>query len=122
MEFLGFEIGELVTSTIIQFVITVLLGGILLHIATGILNFEKRSFTIAIAVVIVGGVFLSILNLISIPFGWLLGLVGYWFFIKSLYNVGWVKAILAWLMSIFVAFIIALIVIFILGLSAILFF
>jgi hypothetical protein len=122
MEFLGLEIGELVTSTIIQFVITVLLGGILLHIATGILNFEKRSFTIAIAVVIVGGVFLSILNLIPIPFGWLLGLVGYWFFIKSLYNVGWVKAILAWLMSIFVAFIIALIVIFILGLSAILFF
>ena len=117
MEFLGFEIGELVTSTIIQFVITVLLGGILLHIATSILKFEKRSFTIAIAVVIVGGVFLSILNLISIPYVWLLGLIGYWFLIKSLYNVGWVKAILAWLMSIFVAFIIALILIVILGFS-----
>jgi len=121
MELLGFEIGQIVTSTIIQFIITVLLGGILLHIATKILKFEKRSFAIAIAVVIVGGVFLSILNLIQIPFGWLLGLIGYWFFIKSLYNVGWVKAILAWLMSIFVAFIIALILIFILGFSAFLF-
>ncbi|MBN2603781.1 MAG: hypothetical protein JXA91_06595 [Candidatus Thermoplasmatota archaeon] len=122
MELLGIEIGELFTSTIIQFVITVLLGGILLHIATGILKFEKRSFTIAIAVVIVGGVFLSFLNLISIPFVWLLGLIGYWFLIKNLYNVGWVKAILAWLMSIFVAFVIALILIAILGFSAFLFY
>ena len=82
---------------------------------------EKRRFTTAFAVVIAGGIASFILTFIP-AIGWLLGLITYWYFIKSLYNVGWGKAILAWIMSILVAFIIAVMLLVFLGLSTIFFF
>ena len=121
MELIGFELGQIFPVRIIYFLITTFVGAILLHLATGILNFEKRRFTIAFAVVIVGGIVSLILTFIP-AIGWLLGLIAYWYFIKILYSVGWGKAILAWIMSILVAFIIAVMLLVFLGLSTIFFF
>jgi len=114
MEIIGIELGQIFHDRIIYFMITTFVGAILLHIATGILNFEKRRFTTAFAVVIVGGIIPVI--------GWLLGLITYWYFIKNFYIVGWGKAILAWIMSILVVVIIAVIVLLLLGISTIFFF
>jgi len=109
MELFGYELGEIITRQLIYFVVTFLVGVVLLHIATRILDFNKRSFGKDAGVVIAGGV--VALFLAFIPYiGRILGLVIFWFFIKSFYDVSWGKAILAWIMSIVVAFIIAVIV------------
>ena len=120
MEFLGHAIPHMLLSQLVYYVVIFFLGVFLLHSATVILNFEKRSFGKAIIVLILGSIIAVLLGFI--PFiGGILGLVGFWFIIKKVYRVGWLKSILAWLMSIIVAFLIALVLLFLLGLSMFLF-
>ena len=120
MAFMGFTLGVMLTAFLMYFLISVFIGGVLLHLATVILNFQKRSLGTAVAVVIVGGIVAFIFGFIP-AVGWILGLIAYWYFIKSFYSVGWGKAILAWAMSILVAFIITILVILLLGISIFLF-
>ena len=116
MEILGYELAEILTRQLIYLIVIFFLGVILLHIATSILDFKKRSFGKAGGVLIAGSVVAFLLAFI--PYiGRILGLVGFWYFIKSFYDVNWGKAILAWIMSIVVAFIIALIILLIFDIS-----
>jgi len=116
MEFLGYELSEILTSHLLYSLIIFFIGVFLLHLATKILNFEKRGFGKAIVVLIIGSIISFILSFI--PYiGGLLGLIGFWYIIKKVYNVGWFKAVLAWLMSIVVAFIIAILLLLLLGIS-----
>ena len=116
MEFLGYELGEILTRQFIYLIVIFFIGVILLHVATSILDFKKRSFGKAAGVLITGSIVAFILAFI--PYiGRILGLIGFWFFIKSFYDVSWGKAILAWIMSIVVAFIIALVVLVLFNIS-----
>ena len=116
MDLLGVEIGEILTRQLVYSVVIFFIGVILLHIATSILNFEKRSLGKAAIVLILGSIAAFFLGFI--PYiGGLLGLIFFWYLIKKTYEVGWFKSILAWFMSIFIAFIIALIILMILGIS-----
>jgi len=116
MEFLGYELGEILTRQIIYLVVIFFIGVFLLHIATKILDFKKRSFGKAAGVLIAGSV--AAFLLAFIPYiGRILGLIGFWFFIKSFYDVSWGKAILAWIMSIVIAFIIAIVILFLFDIS-----
>lgn len=109
MEILGYELGEILTRQIVYLIVIFFVGVVLLHVATIILDFRKRSFGKSAGVLIAGSVFAFILAFI--PYiGRILGLIGFWFFIKSFYDVSWGKAILAWIMSIVVAFIVALVI------------
>ena len=109
MEFFGYELGEILTRQVIYLVVVFFIGVVLLHIATKILDFHKRSFGKAAGVLIAGSTVAFLLGFM--PYiGRILGLICFWYFIKSFYDVGWGKAILAWIMSIVVAFIIALII------------
>lgn len=116
MEVFGLAINDFYARSLIQFLITFFIGSVLLHIATGILDFKKRGLGTAAGTVLVGSVFSVVLSFIPV-IGWLLGLLGFWYIIKKFYDVGWIKAVFAWLMSIVVAFIIAFIILFILGIS-----
>jgi len=124
MNLLGIELSDLITGSIIQLIITILIGAVLLHIATGILDFKKKSLWLAFAVVIIGGIISfalrfilsSILDIVPI-LGFAIGLIVYWFCIKSFYNVGWGRSIFAWLISIIVAFVISVIILSLLGIS-----
>ena len=116
MEFLGYEVSEILTSHLIYSLIILLVGVFLLHLATVILNIEKRGFGKAIIVLVAGSIISFILAFI--PYiGILLGLVGFWYVIKSVYGIRWIKAVFVWLMSIVVAFFIALLIFFFLGIS-----
>ena len=118
MEIFGYELADIITRQLISFIVTFLVGVILLHIATKILDFEKRSFGKAASTVFIGDIVAFVLGFI--PYiGWILGLIGFWYIIKNFYDVSWGKAILAWIMSILVAVIIVIIVLLILGISII---
>ncbi len=116
MEILGYELGEILTRQVIYLLVIFFLGVILLHVATSILDFKKRSFGKAAGVLIAGSVVAFLLAFIPYV-GRILGLIGFWFFIKSFYDVSWGKAILAWGMSIVVAFIIAIIILILFDIS-----
>jgi len=116
MQWLGFELGEILTRQVIYLVIIFLLGVILLHVATKILDFKKRSFGKAAGVLIAGSIVAFLLAFIPYV-GRIVGLIGFWFLIKSFYDVSWGKAILAWIMSIVVAFIVALIILILFDIS-----
>ena len=116
MEWLGFDLGEILTRQIIYLIVIFFIGVFLLHLATIFLNFRKKSFRKAIGVLFAGSIVAFILGFI--PFiGRILGLISFWFFIKSFYDVGWGKAILAWIMSILVAFTIAILILVIFRIS-----
>ena len=121
---MAIELSNIVIGSIIQFIITVFIGAFLLHLASKILDFKSKSFSKAFAVVIIGGiVFIFIQYILSSVLsiypliGIISGLVIYWYFIKTIYNVSWLKSILAWLISIFVSYIITIIMLFIFGIS-----
>jgi hypothetical protein len=116
MNFINIQIGSLLTRSIIQFFITLIVGAVLLHLATGVLAFKKRSLKKAVGTVLTGDILAFFLGFIPL-IGQILGLFGFWFIIKKMYEVGWIKAIIAWIMSIFVAFIITAIILFLLGIS-----
>ena len=124
MEILGFELNQILIGTLIQLLITIFIGAFLLHLATKILNFKNKSLTKAFIVVITGGIIALIIRIILSSIlqlypilGILLGLIIYWYIIKNIYDVGWSKSILAWLMSIVVSFIITIIILLIIGIS-----
>ena len=116
MQWLGFELGEILTRQVIYLVVIFFLGVILLHIATKILDFKKRSFGKAAWVLIAGSIVSFLLAFIPYV-GRIVGLIGFWFLIKSFYDESWGKAILAWIMSIVVAFIVALVVLILFDIS-----
>jgi hypothetical protein len=118
------ELSNIVIGSLIQLLVTIFIGAFLLHFASEILDFKIRSFGKAFAVVIIGGIvfvlvryFLSsVLNIYPL-IGIILGLVIYWYFIKTIYDVSWIKSILAWFISIIVSYIITIIILLILGVS-----
>jgi hypothetical protein len=121
---MAYELSNIVIGSIVQLFITVLIGAFLLHLASKILNFKTKSFGKAFAVVIIGGIVFIIIryilsSVLSIHplIGITLGLVIYWYFIKTIYDVSWIKSILAWFISIIVSYIITVIILFILGIS-----
>ncbi|MEF8848668.1 MAG: hypothetical protein V5A68_05985 [Candidatus Thermoplasmatota archaeon] len=116
MDFNYLDFGEILTRQFVYLLISFIVGTFLLHLATGVLSFKKRGFGKAIEVMLAGGTSSFILSFI--PYiGNLLGLISYWFFIKSFYDVGWIKAIICWFMSILIAFIIAVAILIVLGMS-----
>jgi hypothetical protein len=119
-----FEFNSVFIGSLIQLLVTIFIGALLLHFASKILDFKKKSLGKAFSVVIVGGIvfllvryFLSSVLTIYPLIGVILGLIIYWYFIKTIYDVTWINSILAWIISIIVSFIITIIILFLLGVS-----
>lgn len=114
------QINDVLIQEVIIFLFVLLIGAVFLHLATRILDFKNRSYGKAFLAILLGNILVFLLS--YIPFrllGILLGLLGTWFIIKVLYDVGWFKAFLAWIMSIVVAIVIAVILVLILGIFGI---
>ena len=119
-----FELSDIAIGSVVQLLITIFIGAFLLHFASKILDFKKRSYSKAFAVVIVGSiVFIFVRYILSSILdvhpliGIILGLIIYWYFIKSIYGVSWIKSILAWIISIIVSYVITIVILLIIGVS-----
>ena len=118
------EYNNIIIGSLVQLIIIISIGSILLNFASKILDFKKRSFSKAFAVVIVGSiVFIFVRYILSSILdvhpliGIILGLIIYWYFIKSIYDVSWIKSILAWIISIIVSYVITIVILLIIGVS-----
>jgi hypothetical protein len=121
---MAFEFSSVFIGSLVQLLVTIFIGALLLHFASKILDFNKRSLGKAFSVVIVGGiVFLLVRYVLSSVLtiypliGIIIGLIIYWYFIKTIYDVSWGKSILAWIISIIVSYIITIIILFLIGVS-----
>jgi len=121
---MAYELSNVFIGSIVQLFVTIFIGAILLHFASKILDFKKRSIGKAFCVVIVGGiVFILVRYVLSSVLtiypliGILIGLIIYWYFIKTIYDITWIKSILAWIISIVVSYVITIIILLILGVS-----
>jgi hypothetical protein len=118
MELFGVDILKILTIDLIHVFTIGVLGGLLLHYATGYLYFLNRSYKKVITVMIIGCSLFFIFDLIPV-FGVGLGHLGFWFLIKVIYNEPWDQALGAWFLSIFIAFMISLLILLIFGIEII---
>ncbi len=102
--------------------ISIVLSGLPLWFASKLLGLKKSGLIHAVAATLVGGLLASIVSVIivvifPIPFlAVTLGFLSYIWVIKEIYNVGWGRAIMLWLVSVITAIILILILGFIIAL------
>jgi hypothetical protein len=86
-----------------------LIGALLLHYATGFLNFKRRNYRTALEALFIGSIIAFFVSFIPY-FGRILSLFVFLYLIKWFYKETWSKAFLAWIISIIIGFVIAIVV------------
>jgi hypothetical protein len=118
MDFLGVDIIEILERDLIHLTIISLLGIIILNYVSKFYYFEKRGLSRAFIVIIYGGILFFILEFV--PYiGVGIGTIFYWYIIKTIYEVGWDRALIAWFFSIFIPFFISILVLIFFGIDII---
>ena len=95
-----------------------LIGALLLHYATGFLNFKRRNFRTALEALFIGSIVAFFLSFIPYV-GRIISLFVLLYLIKWFYKETWSKAFLAWFISVIVGFIIAVVILAILDIPII---
>ncbi|MDV3103703.1 hypothetical protein [Thermococcus waiotapuensis] len=96
--------------------IALFIAGLFLYFGARLVGIKDATIGKAMIAVLGGGILARVLSIIPV-IGWLLGIIGYVWVIKAVFNTDWLKAFLAWLMTIVVVIITALILAAIVGLS-----
>jgi hypothetical protein len=118
MELFGVDILKILTIDLVHVLTIGVLGGVLLHHATKYLYFQNRSYQKVITIMIIGCGLFFIFDFIPV-FGVGFGHFGFWFLIKVIYNETWAAAATAWFLSIFIAFMISLVILLLFGIEII---
>lgn len=101
---------------ILVFLIALVIGGFFLSIGAKWAGIEDVTLGKAMIAVLGGGILAAVLSLIPI-LGFILGIIGYIWVIKTVFNTDWGKAIVAWILTIVVELIVALILGVLVGVS-----
>ena len=118
MDFLGVDIIEILERDLIHLIIISLLGIFILNYVSKLFYFEKRGLLRASTVIIYGGILFFILEFI--PYiGVGIGTLFYWYIIKTIYDIGWDRALIAWFYSIFIPFFISILLLIFFGIDII---
>ena len=103
----------MVLTTLIGFLISLIISGLIIFISTKILG-EDKGLGTAILTAFIGAILFSIVA-IFLGTGWIAGLIGWiaWLLaISSLYNIGWLKSflisVIIWFFTIVLSWIISL--------------
>ncbi|ASJ00685.1 hypothetical protein [Thermococcus gorgonarius] len=109
-------LGALGVIGIIVFLIALFIAGLFLYFGAKLVGIEDATIGKSMIAVLGGGILAEILSIIPL-IGWLLGIIGYIWVIKAVFNTDWLRAFLAWLMTIVVVIITVFILAAIVGLS-----
>ncbi|ACS33809.1 hypothetical protein [Thermococcus gammatolerans] len=109
-------LGAIGVLGIIVFLIALFVAGLFLYFGAKIVGIEDATIGKSMIAVLGGGILEAILSIVPV-IGWLLGIIGYIWVIKAVFNTTWLKAFLAWIMTIVVVIITAFVLGAIIGLS-----
>ena len=98
------------------FLIALFIAGLFLYFGAKLVGIENATIGKSMIAVLGGGILGAILSVVPV-IGWLLGIIGFIWVIKAVFNTSWLRAFLAWIMTIVVVVITALILGAIFGLS-----
>ncbi|NJE08294.1 hypothetical protein E3E31_07125 [Thermococcus sp. M39] len=101
---------------VVMFIIGLAVAAVFLYIGAKFASIEDASFGKAIIAVVAGGILSLILSMIPV-LGWILGSIAYIWIIKTVFNTDWVKAVIAWLISIIAGVVVMVILMAIVGIS-----
>ncbi len=101
-------LGGFITIIILVVVVFLVIYGLFLGVALGFVNGENRE---------IGSTFVTALGIALL--GWIpiLGCIISWYLIKTRHEVGWGGAIVAWLLTAIIAFIVIMALMFVFGLT-----
>ena len=106
---------------LVSLLIYIVIASFLLHLATKMLKFQRKALGLAFLTIITTVILVTIIKIllsyfhISVIIYEIVGLIVAWYIIKKIYGVGWLLAIVAWLLSILIAYIVAFILILLIG-------
>ncbi len=106
---------------LVSLLIYIVIASFLLHLATKMLKFQRKGLGLAFLTIITTVILVTIIKIllsyfhISVIIYEIVGLIVAWYIIKKIYGVGWLLAIVAWLLSILIAYIVAFIMILLIG-------
>jgi len=106
---IAFDMINFTIRQAIYFACILLIGALLLNYATKILNFKKANYRLGLEALFIGAIIAFFLSFI--PYiGRILSLFVFLYLIKWFYKETWKKAFLAWIITVILGFIIAIII------------
>lgn len=102
---------------VLVILIALVIAGFFLMLGAKFAGIEEATLGKSMIAVVGGGILALLIGRIPV-IGWILGIIAYVWVIKTVFNTDWIKATIAWLMTIIVEILVVLVFALILGISA----
>ena len=102
---------------VLVILIALVIAGFFLMLGAKFAGIEEATLGKSMIAVVGGGILALLIGRIPV-IGWILGIIAYIWVIKTVFNTDWIKATIAWLMTIIVEILVVFVFALILGISA----
>ncbi|WP_456367256.1 hypothetical protein [Thermococcus sp.] len=112
----GMGLGALGLLGVLVFLVALFIAAIFLYLGAKLVGIEEATFGRSVIAVLGGGILALLLAVVPV-IGKLLSVIGYIWVIKVVFNTSWLRAFLAWIMTMVVTIVAVLVLGAIVGLS-----
>lgn len=102
---------------VLVILIALIIAGFFLMLGAKFAGIENVSLGKSMIAVVGGGILALLIGWIPL-IGWILGIIAYIWVIKTVFNTDWIKATIAWLMTIVIEILVVFVLALLLGVSA----
>ncbi|RLI67885.1 hypothetical protein DRO91_09705 [Candidatus Heimdallarchaeota archaeon] len=102
---------------VLVILIALVIAGFFLMLGAKFAGIEEATLGKSMIAVVGGGILALLIGRIPV-IGWILGIIAYIWVIKTVFNTDWIKATIAWLMTIIVEILVVFVFALILGIGA----
>ena len=102
---------------VLVILIALVIAGFFLMLGAKFAGIEEATLGKSMIAVVGGGILALLIGRIPV-IGWILGIIAYIWVIKTVFNTDWIKATIAWLMTIIVEILVVFVFALILGINA----
>jgi len=103
-------------AAVLVILIALIIAGFFLMLGAKFAGIEEATLGKSMIAVVGGGILALLIGWIPV-IGWILGIIAYIWVIKTVFNTDWIKATIAWLMTIVVEIIVVFVLALLLGVS-----